>query len=183
MVNDLPNKNSEFNMRLKIAMEKAKLNQSRLAKEMGLSPTAINKYLQGINIPKKKLLERLAKVLNVNILWLQGYSVTDKDIKSEIIMEIEKNSNFLETEDDTNEREEAQEHLELLDKIKALKGYELFNLNRRFEQLISIDDNDWELLLLFNTLNKTGKNKILGFIKDITLINKYLSGVSGEQDI
>ena len=151
MKRKIPTQKNEFIERLRTSMEEVGISQTRLAKKAELSPTAISKYLKGINLPRTEVLERLAKALNVDVFWLQGYNTDKTKTKTNIVRRSD------DSDGDIYMREMALEYLELCEKIKDLEGYELIYFNERFDQLHTIDNDDWNLLLWFNGLNNHGK--------------------------
>ena len=64
-----------FKDNLALELKKNKMTQTELARKAGLSITAINKYLSGINIPSKKNLINIAQILNTTPHELLGKEV------------------------------------------------------------------------------------------------------------
>lgn len=61
--------------RLREAMDIAGKKQTDLVEETGLNKSTISRYLSGSIEPKKKAITELARVLNVDEMWLWGYDV------------------------------------------------------------------------------------------------------------
>jgi len=68
-------KNEETATRLKIAMEKKNLTAKQLSDKSGVSEPSISQYLHGIFAPRNQTAAKLAKVLQVNPMWLMGFDV------------------------------------------------------------------------------------------------------------
>lgn len=62
-----------FSERLKEAM--GEMSSTKLADALGISKQSISAYLNGVRKPKRIVLSEIAKVLNVNPMWLIGYDV------------------------------------------------------------------------------------------------------------
>lgn len=63
-----------FQHRLKIALDDAKISQSELGRRTGINRQLISDYLKGKYEAKQDKLYELAKVLNVDEVWLMGVS-------------------------------------------------------------------------------------------------------------
>lgn len=72
-------KKSSFSERLSIAMKEADLKSVELASYLKVDTGVISRYLSNTYKPKDEKLEKIAKILGVNELWLQGYDVP-KDV-------------------------------------------------------------------------------------------------------
>lgn len=70
------NKNSNFQDRLKIAMNEKEIKASELAEKLNMSKQAISAYTTGTRSPKFPVMKMIAEVLNVNDMWLMGYDVS-----------------------------------------------------------------------------------------------------------
>lgn len=67
--------NSEVGKRIRLAREEAKLNKKELALRIQVAASTIQRYEDGtINKLKIPIIESIAKVLNVNPLWIIGNS-------------------------------------------------------------------------------------------------------------
>lgn len=75
------NKNSNFQDRLKIAMNEKEIKASELAQKLNMSKQAISAYTTGARSPKFPVMKMIAEVLDVNDMWLMGYDV-DKERKT-----------------------------------------------------------------------------------------------------
>ena len=67
-------KDSNFQNRLKEAMEIRQLRQSDLCEITGIPKSAMSQYVKGSFEPKQDRLWAIAKALNVNEAWLMGYA-------------------------------------------------------------------------------------------------------------
>lgn len=65
--------------RLRQALEMRRMKQSELAELSGVNKGAISHYAAGDYEPKNETLHKLAKVLNVNEMWLWGYDGIEAD--------------------------------------------------------------------------------------------------------
>lgn len=72
------NKISTFKERLKEAMNDCGLSQADLARAIDCNRSKISYYLSGRNEAKDETLFKLAKILDVNSAWLEGYDVPKK---------------------------------------------------------------------------------------------------------
>lgn len=64
--------------RLKQAMEFKAINAADLARETNITPASLSHYLNGRYVPKQDKIYKLAKALNVNPAWLQGFNISSK---------------------------------------------------------------------------------------------------------
>ena len=64
-----------FTDRLRTAMDARGMRAVELARITGLSKARISQYTNGIYIPKADAMHKLAHVLEVSDLWLEGYDV------------------------------------------------------------------------------------------------------------
>lgn len=65
----------EFQKRLIEAMELNGITQAELAAKTKLSKPRISQYVHGVYEAKQDALLKLAKALNVDVVWLMGYDV------------------------------------------------------------------------------------------------------------
>lgn len=72
------NKISTFKERLKEAMNDCGLSQADLARAIDCNRSKISYYISGRNEAKDETLFKLAKILDVNSAWLEGYDVPKK---------------------------------------------------------------------------------------------------------
>ena len=91
-----------FANRLQKAMNMNNYKQVDLVNKSKLDKSLINKYLNGISEAGNDKLELLAKVLNVNEVWLMGYDVdiygnpiTKKEYTSELDLLYDKSKEIL----------------------------------------------------------------------------------------
>ena len=68
-------KTSNTSNRLKEAMSVLQIKQTDLARATGLSKGGISNYVIGRYEPKADIINKLAKALNVDPVWLMGYDV------------------------------------------------------------------------------------------------------------
>src|SRR5436305_10107196 len=61
-----------FSERFKSALRKSNLQDNEIAGLLGVAPSAISNWRQGLNMAKGKNLRRLAEVLNCSTGWLLG---------------------------------------------------------------------------------------------------------------
>lgn len=71
-----------FKDKLKNSMEEQGILQFELASAVGKSPAAISNYLTGKSLPRQKVLEKIARVLNCDAEWL-----ISKDDEDDILLE------------------------------------------------------------------------------------------------
>ena len=77
-----------FSERFKSALRRSNFQDNEIAEKMGVAPSAISNWRQGLNMAKGKNLRRLAEVLNCRPGWLLGEegdvytSVQDKGRRS-----------------------------------------------------------------------------------------------------
>ena len=64
-----------FQDRLRIAMEIRGVRAVDLARDTGLSKARLSQYTNGVYVPKADAMHKLARVLGVADLWLEGYDV------------------------------------------------------------------------------------------------------------
>src|SRR5438477_3829072 len=61
-----------FSERFKSALGRSRLQDNEIAGKLGVAPSAISNWRQGLNMAKGKNLRRLAEVLNCRPGWLSG---------------------------------------------------------------------------------------------------------------
>ena len=61
-----------FSERFKSALRRSNFQDNEIAEKMGVAPSAISNWRQGLNMAKGKNLRRLAEVLNCRPGWLLG---------------------------------------------------------------------------------------------------------------
>lgn len=177
-----------FGERLKIALSNAGLTQQALAKAVGVSPPTVFQYLRGDFVPKANRLTKIAETLNVNELWLQGYDVSMEPplLKVNTLRDVIKLSQTTElpimSDEEISDMEKINEKQEIIEKIYNHEGpvQQIFDLNSRFDSLLTLDTNDWELLVLFNNLKQRAKGKLLEYAQDLNQISDYLIGEDSE---
>lgn len=72
-------KNEETAKRLKLAMDNKNLTAKQLSDKSGVSEPSISQYVHGTFAPRNKTAAKLAKVLQVNPMWLMGFDVPMTD--------------------------------------------------------------------------------------------------------
>lgn len=70
--------------RIKNAMEYRKISQTYISKNANIPKSSLSSYLSGKYAPKQTNIYKLAKVLNVNPVWLMGYDVPMLSATNEI---------------------------------------------------------------------------------------------------
>lgn len=181
-----------FGERLKIALSKAGLTQQALAKAVGVSPPTVFQYLRGDFIPKANRLTIIAKTLNVNELWLQGYDVSMVAplLKVNTLRDSIKLSQTsgipIMSDEEVSDMEIANEKQEIIEKIyeffQEVTDQQIYDLNSRIESYFTLDSNDLDLLLLYNNLEPRGKSKLLEYAQDLNRISDYLVEEESEQN-
>lgn len=75
-------KETDFVKKLKLAMLESGLNQTKLAKKLGLAPNAVSRWLLGQNNPKLSTLENVAKATNkpLNYFFENSFNTTGNNI-------------------------------------------------------------------------------------------------------
>lgn len=74
---------AKFKDRLRLAMEIERMSNSELSYRSDLSLSLISKYLSGVSKAGSEKLFTLARVLNVNPVWLLGFDVSMRNDTSE----------------------------------------------------------------------------------------------------
>lgn len=75
--------NETFVARFERALKESSLKPADIARLTGISESTISQYRSGYSKPKRDRMERLARVLNVNPMWLDGYDVEMKRLTPE----------------------------------------------------------------------------------------------------
>lgn len=113
-------KNQITAIRLREALSEKNMSQQELSDKTGINKASISQYVNGSHKPSNISSTKIWEVLNVNPLWLMGFSVSKNDSlhKSDIIGEIIKEKNIA--------VEVRTVHLELIDLFNKLddKGKE-----------------------------------------------------------
>lgn len=66
---------SELSARMKYAMEQKGIRQTDLEKMSGIGKGALSLYMSGKLVPKTPTVEKIARALDVPVMWLMGYDV------------------------------------------------------------------------------------------------------------
>ena len=69
--------------RIRKRLEELNMTQADLCKYTGINKATVSQYLSGKYLPKQDKIEAIAKVLNVDVVWLMGY-----DIKGEALQKL-----------------------------------------------------------------------------------------------
>lgn len=181
-----------FGERLKIAISNAGLTQQALAKAVGVSPPTVFQYLRGDFIPKANRLTIIAKALNVNELWLQGYDVSMDAplLKVKTLRDSLKLSQTtgipIMSDEEVPDMEIANEKQEIIEKIYEFfqeeSDQQIYDLNSRIKSYFTLDSYDWDILVLYNNLKPRGKSKLLEYAQDLNRISDYLVEEESEQN-
>lgn len=65
----------EFGTRLKSALKRKNMSQSRLSEISGINTSTISEYISGRYEPNRSRIAEFANILDVNEVWLMGYDV------------------------------------------------------------------------------------------------------------
>lgn len=65
----------EFGARLKSALKRKNMSQSKLSEISGINTSTISEYISGRYEPSRSRIAEFANVLDVNEVWLMGYDV------------------------------------------------------------------------------------------------------------
>nr|DAS55337.1 MAG TPA: helix-turn-helix domain protein [Caudoviricetes sp.] len=65
----------EFGARLKSALKRKNMSQSKLSEISGINTSTISEYISGRYEPSRSRIAEFANVLDVNEVWLMGYNV------------------------------------------------------------------------------------------------------------
>jgi transcriptional regulator with XRE-family HTH domain len=114
-------KNEETSKRLRIAMDKKMITAKQLSEKSGVSEPSISQYLHGTFAPKNITAAKLAKVLDVNPMWIMGFDV-NKNPKDDV-------EKFLET---------SKEYTQITELIQKLNSDGLQKLIERAEELTEL---------------------------------------------
>ena len=100
-IKDKINKKEDFNVRLKVAMQKEGISQAELVLKTGIPKSAISQYISGAFLPKKERLTILANALDVSEIWLQGYEVPMRRKQDKVYNYDKNNASCSKAEDPT----------------------------------------------------------------------------------
>ena len=74
----------EFGARLKSALKRKNMSQSKLSEISGINTSTISEYISGKYEPSRSRIAEFASILEVNEVWLMGYDVPiERNIKIE----------------------------------------------------------------------------------------------------
>jgi XRE family transcriptional regulator len=65
----------EFGARLKSALKRKNMSQSKLSEISGINTSTISEYISGRYEPSRSRIAEFANILDVNEVWLMGYDV------------------------------------------------------------------------------------------------------------
>lgn len=124
-------KNEETAKRLKLAMDNKNLTAKQLSDKSGVSEPSISQYIHGTFAPRNKTAAKLAKVLQVNPMWLMGFDVPMKDPSSDFLqkmkdgnirMDIKPNQAFVEDIDEITLKMTPEQMNNILNYAKFIKS-------------------------------------------------------------
>ena len=73
----------DFGVRLKEALKRKQMTQSKLSELTGINNSTISEYISGKYEPNRSRISEFAEILNVNEIWLMGYDVPiDRDFNT-----------------------------------------------------------------------------------------------------
>lgn len=100
--------------RLSLALSNANMSQQELSAKANIGKSSISHYINGSHAPSNLSAGKIAKVLNVNPVWLMGYDVPMTE--SESIKEAQEITNFIElySQLTKEEQEETVRYMEFL---------------------------------------------------------------------
>lgn len=78
-------KNEKTAKRLAIALSSANMKPQELSDRSGVSKSSISQYINGSHSPSNISSGKIAKILDVNPLWLMGFDVEMKNFKTESV--------------------------------------------------------------------------------------------------
>ena len=142
--------NDTFANRLQKALDKNKMKPSELANKTGLDKSLISNYLSGNYKAKQNKLTILAKVLNVNEIWLMGYDVPEDSNYEGVIHDDDQNGFYFRfnpqnegLKEENNEPTLMEQYRILFDKDNALtQEQKNFMINFLEDQHKKIDNNE-----------------------------------------
>jgi transcriptional regulator with XRE-family HTH domain len=71
--------NQNIGVRVMLARRKAKLTQKEVARQVPMSPTALNRLENGLQSVSGECIAALARILHVSADWLLGVADEDED--------------------------------------------------------------------------------------------------------
>lgn len=178
----MSNNNNLFAEQLKIALKKSGKTQKELAEITGISPATITEYLKSKYQPKQDKIDLIASALNVNRNWFKDKNAPMRILSGRQVLEIlEKHPEYSYTDEELYDMEFLEVKMELSDRIKEtlknLPDQQIYDLckDSKIEQLLTIDKQNWELLILSNQLKNTGKDRLLDYANILNKIPEFLS--------
>lgn len=135
--------------RIKYYRKKSRITQQKLAELIGVQASAISKYEKNIVIPSIEQTNKIAEALGINVIAL-----LDDDnaaTYSQII---------------SHSKEMFADYMAHPEKYKT-------DITEDGKQVFYIDTDRTDIVLKYDMLNKTGKQKALDYITDLTEISKY----------
>ena len=124
-------KNEETAKRLKQAMDNKNLTAKQLSDKSGVSEPSISQYIHGTFAPRNKTAAKLAKVLQVNPMWLMGFDVPMIDPSFDFLqkmkdgnirMDIKPNQAFVEDIDEITLKMTPEQMNNILNYAKFIKS-------------------------------------------------------------
>lgn len=170
-------KESNFRERFNEALKKSGKTQKMISEETGIPRATISQYLSGKYSAKAKNIGLLAEALDVNPAWLEGGNLTSGRTILIGDKELELLKPYMMTQDQLDDM--AEEEFQIIKKkvikdVEELDGNQIYNLYGRVNSLSTIDDRDWELLRLFNSITIDAKEKILDYAHILNMIPEFL---------
>lgn len=117
--------NSDFIKKLKLAMLESGLNQTKLAKKLGLASNSVSRWILGQSNPKFSTLEDIAKATNKPLNYFFDNSSTNiggDNIKADRFSEVKKENNI-------------QKDLKILQAQMEVMKKEIENINLKIDLL------------------------------------------------
>ena len=159
----------------RIRLEK-KLKQTDLAKKMGVSQAMIAQYEKGSRHPKIDTLDRIANALGVPLhelfktKSLDGSTVIDLTaIEGQDINKYMDALFKIPFSGKEKRKREAQEKAKLFQTDST--GKQIVSIHA--DDVLSLTDEEFKLLLLYNALNADGQKKAIERVSELTEIPKY----------
>ena len=89
----------DFGEKIEKLVKKLGIKKQDLANDIGVSPSALTKYLTGEREPSFEILSNMATALETTTDYLLGISKSDKDPKNECIQTFTRNEKLLSNDD------------------------------------------------------------------------------------
>lgn len=155
--------------RLTKVLDEKGISSKKLAELSGLTPSSISYFKKDKRKPSDETIKTIAKVLNVDFDWLEN---GNKLINVSARKLIDNNADSIMTDDELFEMEASLDKYmleELTTSSINLSIPEKVLLDEHFETFLQIDASEWFLLNVFTQLNKEGKNRIVNYIRSMSV--------------